>query len=268
MTRPLTDSERAQWDESRQPLLISLITTLLAVSILSTAARLFAAFRFHGRPRLEDYLMIVAVIFSASLSAATLAVVPLGYGLHEFRMLATAASPADALATIFRNIWIYAVLNGLCFSCIKLSVLLFYRRVFWILPWFQVCWWLNVAYVLCWLVGSTLFYVLQCQPVNWYWMRAYVALGADGVTAPPGAACTEALGKIGTPIILNTIGDLFVLALPVPIVLHLRASHLKRLRTLFLFAVGTLATVSGFVRFALIFVADIQTDVTCEYSTF
>ena len=64
------------------------------------------------------------------------------------------------------------VLMGPTFTCIKLTLLYFYRRIFLVNQrWLRVAWWVNIVYVGLWCVGSTGFYLFQCWPVQWYYMQ-------------------------------------------------------------------------------------------------
>ncbi|KAI1088907.1 hypothetical protein F5B19DRAFT_401397 [Rostrohypoxylon terebratum] len=258
----LTEEEKATWDESLQPLIVGILITFLVLTNVTSAGRIFTSVHRHRKLQIDDYLMICAVILSDGIIAAMLAAVTKGFGLHQFRVLATDPQPPLSLVQILQIVWAYAVLNGFCFSTIKLSILFFLRRLFWVSRWFKIAWWINVVYVVLWTIGSTLFYIFQCAPVDFYWNKIYAGVG---MTPPPGdehGKCIKALASIGTPIILNTIGDLFVLLLPLPILLKLQTTTPKRLRLLGLFVIGFMATAAGFVRFAFIFATNPRADVT------
>lgn len=258
----LTQEEKDTWDESLQPLIIGILVTFLILTNATSVGRLVASIRRYRKLQPDDYLMICAVILSDGIIAAMLSAVHKGFGLHQFRVMATDPEPPLRLVQILQIIWAYAVLNGFCFSTIKLSILLFMRRLFWVARWFKIAWWINVVYVVLWTVGSTLFYIFQCSPVDYYWNKIYAGVG---LTPPPGdlhGTCIKALGSIGTPIILNTAGDLFVLLLPLPILLKIQTTTTKRLRLLALFVIGFMATAAGFVRFSFIFAANPRADAT------
>ncbi|OTB05021.1 hypothetical protein M426DRAFT_11110 [Hypoxylon sp. CI-4A] len=262
----LTEEQKASWDESYQPLIVSILVICFVLSTGTTASRIYASIRRHQKLEVDDYFMICATLLSAAVIAAMLAAVSKGLGLHLYRVMANDPEPPHSLVQIMQIIWAYAVLNGFCFSTIKLAILFFLRRLFWVTRWFKIAWWANVVYVVLWTIGSTLFYILQCAPIEYYWDKIYQSLGMT----PPAAAdangyCVKAYGIIGTPIILNTIGDLFVLILPLPILFKLQTTTAKRLRLLTLFFIGFMATVAGFVRFAFLFLSNPRSDIT--YST-
>ncbi|KAI0473125.1 hypothetical protein GGR56DRAFT_600576 [Xylariaceae sp. FL0804] len=249
----LTPQQQAELSGSKQPLIIGVLVTLLVLTNTTSVVRIAVSAR-RDRLHADDYLILLAFLLSDGVIAALLAATGRGLGLHQDRLLLEDdGDPRGVFADITLIVWVYAVLNGLCFSTIKLSVLFFYRRLFWVAPWFKVAWWACVAYTATWMVGSTLFYVFQCAPVNYYWNKVYG--GTDG-------KCIDSLASIGTPIILNNLGDLFVLFLPLPSLVHLNMSREKRIRLLVLFAIGLMATVAGFVRFGLIFTTNPRADFT------
>ncbi|KAI1212598.1 uncharacterized protein F4807DRAFT_450255 [Annulohypoxylon truncatum] len=258
----LTPEEKATWNESRQPLIVGILVTFLVLTNATSVARVVTSVHRHRKLQIDDYLMICAVILSDGIISAMLAAVSKGFGLHQFRVLATDPQPPFLIVQILQIIWAYAVLNGFCFSTIKLSILFFLRRLFWVTRWFKIAWWVNVAYVILWTIGSTLFYIFQCAPIDFYWNKIYAGAGITPPEHDANGQCIKALASIGTPIILNTVGDLFVLLLPLPILLKLQTTTPKRLRLLGLFVIGFMATAAGFVRFGFIFASNTRADAT------
>jgi hypothetical protein len=209
--------------------------------------------------------MVAAVLGSDGIIGSLFGAATLGLGIHEFRVIAMDPSPPLNLVKIFQIIWASAVLNGFCFVTIKLSILLFYRRLFFIHRWFRTLWWLNVLYAVCWFMGSTLFYIFQCTPVELYWTRLGAIIPNPQLPSNPSGTCIGSLASIGTPIMLSTLSDVAILLLPCPILFSLQVPLRKRLRLLALFTVGLLASASGFVRFGFIFIAQTGSDQTCTF---
>jgi hypothetical protein len=256
---PLTAEQVAQWDQTRQPTIYGVLTVLLFLSNVSLVLRLFMTLKHWRRLLIEDYFMICAVLLSDGIICALLAATSKGFGLHEFRVLATQPT---AIIAIFQIVWAYAVMNGFCFLTIKLSILFFYRRLFFVDRWFRIVWWANLVYAILWFVGSTAFYIFQCTPVKYYWTRLEVAI--EHPATPIVGKCVSSIASIGTPIMLNTISDLAILLLPVPILFKLQTSLQKQIRLVLLFSLGLVATASGFVRFVFIFQNQTNNDQTCK----
>ena len=260
----LSPEQAAQWDQTRQPAIYGILSVLLVLSNVSLVLRLVASWRQRGRLLVEDCLMLCAVMTSDGIIAALLTATAKGFGLHEFRVLASAQDQPTALIDIFQIIWAYAVMNGLCFLTIKLSILFFYRRLFFVQRWFRIAWWANLTYAVLWFLGSTLFYIFQCSPVDYYWTRLGPLIENTATPVKTTAHCVGSITSIGTPIMLNTISDLSILILPMPILLRLQTTMQKQLRLLLLFTLGFAATASGFIRFASIFQNHKFSDQTCK----
>ena len=112
-----------------------------------------------------------------------------GLGLHSWRINAEDPNMPTNLSNTFKvcsklsfplvsrtalltlspiqHVWITMLFQGPTFTCIKLTLLLFYRRIFLVNQrWLRIAWWANMVYVMLWFVGATGFYLLQCQPVQ------------------------------------------------------------------------------------------------------
>ena len=135
-------------------------------------------------------------------------------------------------------IWYSAVLNGSCFLAIKLSILYTYRRLFLVnQKWLKIAWWTNVVYAVLWAIGSTLFYILQCAPVNYYWQRMYIVAQIKNSSSLNGH-CESNLAKIAASLITSTISDFSILLLPVSVLWNLQISTKKKVRLVLLFSLG------------------------------
>ena len=259
----LSANEQAHYSESLQPLMIGLLVALLFISNVSLILRLCFVFRRRGSLYFEDYMVIIGQIFSDGVVGALFAAIKLGLGLHEYRVLAEDPSPPLVLARIEEIIWAYAVMNNVCLFAIKMSILLFYHRLFHVQHWFRTAWWINVVSAILWLVGSTLFYIFQCTPIDFFWTHLGAVTPNPSLYVDPQGYCTSGAAKIGAPILVNNLSDVAVLLLPIPVVFGLKTTWTKRVRLILLFSIGALAAASGFARLATLFTSD--GDATCEY---
>ncbi|MCJ1326607.1 hypothetical protein MMC10_003272 [Thelotrema lepadinum] len=201
-------------------------------------------------------MVIIGQIFSDGVVGALFAAIKLGLGLHEYRVLAEDPSPPLVLARIEEIIWAYAVMNNVCLFAIKMSILLFYHRLFHVQHWFRTAWWINVVSAILWLVGSTLFYIFQCTPIDFFWTHLGAVTPNPSLYVDPQGYCTSGAAKIGAPILVNNLSDVAVLLLPIPVVFGLKTTWTKRVRLILLFSIGALAAASGFARLATLFTSD------------
>ena len=135
----------------------------------------------------------------------------------------------------YQCIWITALFNGPSLFSTKIALLLYYRRLFLVnQTWLKITWWANLVFVVLWALGITLFYILQCSPVNWYWERLNPSTNIKHGT------CVESLHKIGTPLALSTASDFTILLMPILTVFSLKINTKRKLGLAAVFSVGFL----------------------------
>ena len=137
-------------------------------------------------------------------------------------------------------------LNGVptdpCFLAIKISFLWFYRRSFLIHQrWLFTAWWINVTYIILWVVGSTLFYISLCIPPDYYWKRLYV-LSERLPPSPVSGQCNSTMPVlVALPSIISLISDFGILLLPVTTLSQLHMQTRSKLGLIAVFSLGLLS---------------------------
>ena len=112
-------------------------------------------------------------------------------------------------------------------TAIKISVLLFYKRVF-STPQFRK-WIIGIGVlVVAWLLANNLLFAFQCTPVRKAWELEL-----------PGH-CVNSLTAVRAVQAFNAILDAVVLALPVSAVLHLQLPTAKKVGVMAVFLLGGL----------------------------
>jgi hypothetical protein len=261
----LTPVELAEYNDSKKPELYGAFAVLLALTNAVVFVRMYGQFKIWRRLLVEDYLILFAIILSSGIIAAYLVGVSYGLGQHEWKVLASDPKHPQNIVNIFKIVWISAVINGPCFLAIKLSLLYFYRRLFFTNSrWFQIAWWANYIYAVLWAIGSTLFFILQCSPIDYYWNRVFTAAKVADFTG----SCVSGQANIGVPLITSTISDFTILFLPVSSLWSLQISTRKKIGLMFLFSLGLFACACGLIRFVLILNASTSTDPTWNITDF
>jgi len=135
------------------------------------------------------------------------------------------------------------VLQAPTFLFIKLSLLFLYRRLFLVhQKWLRIAWWANIVYAGLWAFGSISFYVFQCWPVQWYWMRYYQRFQSH--SGPPftgtGQCHATTVQHVALPPVFGLVSDVALLFLPLTAILKLQISQKKKLGLAGIFSVGTM----------------------------
>lgn len=133
------------------------------------------------------------------------------------------------------------VLQAPTFLFIKLSLLFLYRRLFLVhQKWLRIAWWANIFYAVLWALGSMSFYVFQCWPVQWYWMRYYQRF--KSYSGPPvtdtGQCHATTVQHVALPLVFGLVSDVALLFLPLTAILKLQISQKKKLGLAGIFSVG------------------------------
>ena len=133
---------------------------------------------------------------------------------------------AKDLAPQGKVMYALQILHTCAMPFIKASILAFYIRLF---PTrrFKIAVNIVLAYVFCWWVSTLFVTIFQCHPISDNWGTEPTQLGG----------CIPNINTFySTAAFLNVIGDVLVLALPVPVVarLHMPVKHRVALLSIFL----------------------------------
>ncbi|KAL8677798.1 MAG: hypothetical protein Q9186_005805 [Xanthomendoza sp. 1 TL-2023] len=141
------------------------------------------------------------------------------------------------------------VLFGCSITATKLSILLFYNRLF---PFrtFHLVSLITIIASILWWVGVMLTAFLHCRPFAYYWDRSI-----------PGGHCVND-NLIGYTITsFNIVTDLIVLILPIPWLWGMNMAVPKRMAVVGLFVLGSFVCIAGIIR--LPFLSELQlSDIT------
>lgn len=140
---------------------------------------------------------------------------------------------------------------------IKLSILLFYRRLFprenttarWRTCHLALCIAsVGVGVIQCFGIA------FQCTPVAFFWDRTI-----------PGGHCINMMAFFRFANIANLLTDILILAMPIPIVWSLRLDRQKKIGVCGLFLLGGFVCVASIMRFFYLESVGRGSDPTCEF---
>ncbi|KAK6214346.1 hypothetical protein LQW54_004574 [Pestalotiopsis sp. IQ-011] len=154
------------------------------------------------------------------------------------------------------------VLMSSFFVCIKMTLLLFYKRLFLCssTP-LRVFWWVNNGYIVLWFFGSASFYIFQCKPVQWYFLQYFARLKKPVPGGVSGQCNATTTLNVAMPMIFSLVSDIALLVLPLWAISKLRLERRKRLGLMAVFGIGLVACLLGLARIlALIIDTDDKAD--------
>ena len=126
--------------------------------------------------------------------------------------------------------------NQPALACIKSSIILFYMRIFTTRP-FRIAAYCVLAYTIAWAISTWVVNLTVCAPIAFYYDR----------TIEGGHCHNQAIsGSINGG--LSLIGDILVLAMPVPVILNLKINTRKKMGILGIFLLGMFVCVASVIR--------------------
>ncbi|KAJ5101914.1 hypothetical protein NUU61_004136 [Penicillium alfredii] len=223
------------------------ITSTCFAFILSTTA---VAFRVLSRKVnrtglfLDDILMILALIFEYGISIAGVVMLYNGLGTHIIYL-----KPSQ-LTVYLKTLFTGSILYTCCIACIKLSILMLYRRLF-PTKYMYVAANTVASIVILWAFGGILVGCFTCIPTEKSWHPEI-----------PGG-CMD-LGKFYYGLqIPNIVTDALILFMPIHVVWGLPISKAQKVGLSGIFVVGFLTLVFDIVRLvALVDLSKSGTDIT------
>lgn len=121
---------------------------------------------------------------------------------------------------------------------VRLSLLLFYRRIFTThVRRIKIATWIVIAYVTAWAIASLIVFIYQCDPIYYFWDRTYKLVGLD---PPSKGTCLPSNSHQAAPMTLSAISDFLILLLPGIALWPLQMPWSKKIGLFSLFSLGAL----------------------------
>ncbi|KAI9850046.1 MAG: hypothetical protein M1838_006161 [Thelocarpon superellum] len=210
----------------------------LAVNVvLFSLAALAVFFRFQARRfasvqlAKDDYLIGLCLFIALGNLINTSIMFKKGLGRHAIII------GIPETRSFLINSYVTQIIYALQFPLTKVSVLMFYHRVFPIHR-VRVFLWVLGTLMVMWFTGAFFAALFTCNPISYFWDRA---IGGAGTCFD-----TEVYYNFNGG--LNVFTDLILLLLPVPIVLKLKMRRGEKFGILFIFLIGVVTTIASIVR--------------------
>ena len=164
--------------------------------------------------------------------------VQFGVGKHILRVIKSDPTPPQTLIALFKVLFAESLIWAFTIPVIKLSILLFYRRIFTTNErWFRWATAIMIAETIAWMVATAVLTVMNCSPVHYFWEQPYLFLKLE---TPSQGSCLDFAHVQIPPSALNTAGDVILLFLPAPLLLRLQMPWSRKFAVFFSFTLGGL----------------------------
>ncbi|OAG43867.1 hypothetical protein AYO21_01719 [Fonsecaea monophora] len=242
--------------DTRGPGLVYMCIIFAAIGIITCTARVYSRLFITKAPGLDDLLVVIALGFLTALAVLVIIGNKKYYsGRHIWDI------PPDSFvggrANIWASLWCYVI--GI--TLIKISVLLFYRRLsVKFSRAFLIATWIGIIYNVLYFLSFGLTLLLLCSPLHSYWdsfnpvwaATHHFHCGSEGAALPASSAFSVA-------------GDFYSTLLPLILVYYLELPRRQKIALYALFALGFMAVAAGLVRTVLMYnLLNVDYDFTWE----
>ncbi|KIY00633.1 uncharacterized protein Z520_03296 [Fonsecaea multimorphosa CBS 102226] len=242
--------------DTRGPGLVYMCIIFAAFGIITCTARVYSRLFITKAPGLDDLLVVIALGF---LTALTVLVIIGNKDYYNGRHVWDI--PPDSFvggrANIWASLWCYVI--GI--TLIKISVLLFYRRLsVKFSRAFLIATWIGIIYNVLYFLSFGLTLLLLCNPLHAYWdsfnplwvAKHHFHCGSESAALPASSAFSVA-------------GDFYSTLLPLILVYYLELPRRQKIALYALFALGFMAVAAGLVRTVLMYnLLNVDYDFTWE----
>lgn len=227
-------------NDSRGTEIVAIVAVMTVVSTVAVILRLMGRKISAAPYGIDDALIIVALVLTYGLNINEIIAVHYGFGRHQLML------SLDHIKKFLLNDWTIQILFATAISVTRMSLLVFYHRLFPVRRFtiiavitgcFMVGWWISFIFAI----------VFSCKPVASFWNKAIIGHCLNEHSLSWGITGSE----LGANIIM--------LVLPIPWLLDLRLAFSKKLALIGIFMLGCFVCLSCIVRFPLL-AAVVQTD--------
>ncbi|OJJ66259.1 hypothetical protein ASPBRDRAFT_138327 [Aspergillus brasiliensis CBS 101740] len=225
------------------------VIALLVLSVVAVLLRVIARLAMRNPFRLDDWLILVCLVFVMATAGLSLAGGAFGAGRHVW------AVSLSELTSIFKILFTYTFMYAAGCSAYKLSILFFYRRIFVAvhqplslrLPiWFGFV--LALSYpVIVWVTMGNC-----CQPLAHFWNQFQ---GTSGT-------CIDTDTFFLAAGIINMVNDIIILLIPFPQIAKLQMNRRKKIAVCLILALGSFVCVASAVRIYVLYQFTQARDIT------
>ncbi|KAJ5114308.1 hypothetical protein NUU61_000067 [Penicillium alfredii] len=217
--------------DNKTPKNNGVVIAIFALAVVSIVLRFFARLRLQkARIEADDWLMAGSLVPLAALLAST--IVGGDYGLGKHVWACTLGDVVGMRKILVAYVYIYLLLMPM----IKLSILMFYWRIFgmnWMI-------WVCLALSIAWAIGCAVAFSCSCRPLSYFWSQ---------FEDPKGGKCViDLYGFYIGNAAVNVLTDFLILFVPIPLVWKLQMRKGQKIAVSSIFLLGGFVCIASVVR--------------------
>ncbi|XXH03343.1 hypothetical protein Hte_009741 [Hypoxylon texense] len=223
-------------DTYAQRLTTGIVVTCLGLSVLSFGLRLYARRASAAKLWWDDYWMSLPMLICIAMSTNDFVGLVNGSGQHQADLDKT------TVETFMKNLYFYMIFWSIGVFGVKVGILMFYWRVFHTRS-FRMSALAVGGFSLMIFLTNLFTFIFQCTPIESFWKDRR-------------EECINQVTFYLASAIINVVGDIAVLALPLPIVWRLHTSRSKKWSLSFLFLLGAFVCIASIFRIVGVYEID------------
>ncbi|AEO66486.1 uncharacterized protein THITE_2114613 [Thermothielavioides terrestris NRRL 8126] len=198
-------------------------TIVLVLSIVTYGLRIYCRRKTGQGVKWDDILMGIGTVISFEPAICEYLLLANGLGHHICHV------PADQSKRFAVISFALQRANQPALACIKLSILLFYLRIFSSERWLRWAAYANMAYTICWAISTWIVNLTVCTPIAFYYDHTI-----------PGGKCKNQVISGTANGALSLLGDVCILVLPLPVIWKLKINTRRKIALCGVFLLGCL----------------------------
>ncbi|KAI2615210.1 hypothetical protein GGR54DRAFT_632309 [Hypoxylon sp. NC1633] len=225
-----------------RPVLVGTGVLFIIVPILTVGLRFYARLMSSAKLGIDDWVAIPSMVICIGLSVTQIiATTAGGLGTHQILVDGQIAH-TEQLYVYEKTKYTYQLLGTIGLWVIKLSVLLFYRRIF-TLRASRIVNNVFIGLTVAWGIAFTFAVAFQCTPVSTLWNQFELEYGA---------ACIKVQPFYLSVAISDLLLDVLICVIPIPHVVGLKMPLRQKVAVIGIFLLGSVVVAIGITR-AVIF---------------
>ncbi|CAK7265054.1 hypothetical protein SEPCBS57363_001386 [Sporothrix epigloea] len=254
-TTNLTPAQIAQLDLSNKASLVTLVTVVSAFSmalitsivVLRLTVRRYSVGRFF----LDDYLVILASVFTLVVCSVVIAATKFGLGEHVWNL--DLAHILDNLKVCIQLMFVANIFYAAAIAFTKLSILASYLQIFAPRGLLKIMLYATGCVTIGLGVASVPATIFECIPV----VGAWTLMGND-------ARCYTFVDFLYASTAINVTTDLILCIAPIPLFWRLQLPRRQKIMISVLFFLGGFACIASIIRLAYLHLLHNPVDVTYD----
>ncbi|CAI7652865.1 unnamed protein product [Penicillium palitans] len=203
-----------------------------SLAVIAVGLRFYTRFRVQTvKVGADDWVIVAALLpVTACIALIVLASGYNGLGKHVWSI------PPPEVVEMMRILFAFILFYVLTTPLVKISILLFYRRIFGMTYPIWFCMFLSVGYFF----SGWIAFLSYCRPVSYYWTQ---------YAEPSGGKCVfKVYPFFITQSVVNMATDVLILLVPIPILWNLQMKRAQKILLSGIFLIGGIVCIASFIR--------------------